>query len=284
MGSLGIHDGTFHADEVTACALLILYEKIDRDKVVRTRELEQLGKCDYVCDVGGVFDPAQKRFDHHQSDYNGPLSSAGMILNYLLDEQIIEPAWHKFLADKLITGVDTIDNGGYTPPNGLCTFSGVISEFVPVDHDSPPQAYDDAFFEALDFCMGHLKRLRARFDYIQEAKVVVQKAMESQGKVLYFDRSLPWLESFFELGGEHHPAEFIIMPAGKHWKLRGIPPTYDRRMEVRRPLPEKWAGLLEGELKKVSGIDGAIFCHKGQFISIWQTKEDAEKAFGKIYL
>lgn len=283
MGSLGIHDGTFHADEVTACALLIMYGKVDRDKVVRTRDLHVLSKCDYVCDVGGVFDPALKRFDHHQSDYSGPLSSAGMILNYLADQDIIESAWHKFLADKLIIGVDTIDNGGYTPPNGLCTFSGVISEFVPVDHDAPAKAYDTAFFEALDFCMGHLRRLRARFDYIQAAKAVVKHAMESKEKVLYFDKSIPWIESFFELGGEHHPAEFIIMPTGKHWKLRGIPPTYDRRMEVRRPLPEAWAGLLERELKKVSGIDGAIFCHKGRFISIWQTKEDAEKAFGKVY-
>ena len=35
---------------------------------------------------------------------------------------------------------------------------------------------------------------------------------------------------------------------------------------------------LEEELKKVSGIKGAIFCHKGRFISIWETKEDALKA------
>jgi len=48
MGSLGIHDGTFHADEVTACALLIMYGKVDRDKVVRTRDLHVLSKCDYV--------------------------------------------------------------------------------------------------------------------------------------------------------------------------------------------------------------------------------------------
>lgn len=53
-------------------------------------------------------------------------------------------------------------------------------------------------------------------------------------------------------------------------------------MKVRLPLPAEWAGLIEKELKEVSGITGAIFCHKGRFISIWKTKEDAFQALGTI--
>jgi len=89
---------------------------------------------------------------------------------------------------------------------------------------------------------------------------------------------LPWLENFFELGGEAHPALFVIMPSGNHWKLRAIPPSMSDRMRVRKPLPERWAGLRDEELRKASGISGAIFCHKGRFISIWETKPDALKA------
>jgi uncharacterized UPF0160 family protein len=47
------------------------------------------------------------------------------------------------------------------------------------------------------------------------------------------------------------------------------------RMKVRKPLPEEWAGIRDEELRKVSGVNGAIFCHKGRFISIWETKEAA---------
>jgi uncharacterized UPF0160 family protein len=72
------------------------------------------------------------------------------------------------------------------------------------------------------------------------------------------------------------------MPSGNHWKLRGIPPTYQDRMRVRSPLPAAWAGLLEKELKEITQIKGAIFCHKGLFISVWQTKEDAIKAYEKV--
>jgi uncharacterized UPF0160 family protein len=93
-----------------------------------------------------------------------------------------------------------------------------------------------------------------------------------------FDQNLPWLEIFFELNGVDHDALFVIMPSGNHWKLRGIPPSYEDRMKVRLPQPQEWAGLLDEELKKVSGIPGAVFCHKGRFISVWETREDALKA------
>ena len=81
--SCGVHDGSFHADEVTAIALLVQAGLIDLDKVVRTRDENRLAACDFVCDVGGVYDPSNRRFDHHQVDYEGRLSSAGMVLQYL---------------------------------------------------------------------------------------------------------------------------------------------------------------------------------------------------------
>ena len=88
--SCGTHDGTFHADEVTACALLILCGLIDRDRIIRTREPALLNQCAYVCDVGGIYDASKKRFDHHQSEYDGELSSAGMVWQYLRDERLID--------------------------------------------------------------------------------------------------------------------------------------------------------------------------------------------------
>ena len=69
--SFGTHDGSFHADEVSACALLLLFKRIDRDKIVRSRDPLLLAQCEYVCDVGGVYDPHIKRFDHHQLAYEG---------------------------------------------------------------------------------------------------------------------------------------------------------------------------------------------------------------------
>lgn len=276
--SCGTHDGSFHADEVTACALLLYFNLIDRDKIFRSREPEKLSQCEYVCDVGGVYDPASKRFDHHQVEYRGILSSAGMVWLYLKEEGIVDGATYDFLNRSLIMGVDAHDNGRVTAESGVCTFSHVISNFVPAAYDADPQIQNEAFFCALDFVRGHLERLLERRRYIQSCRQKVVSAMESNQFYLLFEEAMPWIESFFELGGENHPALFVIMPAGKSWKLRGIPPNNEERMKVRLPLPEEWAGLLEEDLRRVSGIPGAVFCHKGRFVSVWQTKEDALKA------
>lgn len=276
--SLGIHDGSFHADEVTACALLLLFDCIDRDKIYRTRDPKTLEQCDYVCDVGGIYDPKLKRFDHHQAEYKGPLSSAGMVLLFLLDHGWIEPHLYAYFNHTLIMGVDAHDNGIARLEPGTTSFSQVISNFLPIEYNASAEEMTRAFMTAVDFALGHLQRLKKRHMYTLNCKLEVKKAMLPGKPFLCFEESLPWLENFFELGGEVHPAQFVIMPSGDHWKLRAIPPNLSDRMKVRRPLPEAWAGLQAQELKKVCGIEGAVFCHKGRFISIWETKEAALKA------
>ncbi len=276
--SLGTHDGSFHADEVTACSLLLLFDRIDRDKVYRTRDPKVLENCDYVCDVGGVYDPKKRRFDHHQAGYQGTMSSAGMVLLELKELGVIEGHLYDHINKALVMGVDAHDNGVAKLEPGVTSFSQVISNFMPIEYEAPAAEMDRAFFQAVDFAYGHLERLRRRHHYTIECRGLVKKAMIEGSSALIFEESIPWIENFFDLGGDLHPAQFVIMPSGNHWKVRAIPPSLSERMKVRRALPEPWAGLHEADLKRVSGIDGAVFCHKGRFISIWETKEDALKA------
>lgn len=277
--SLGTHDGTFHADEVTACALLSLFNLIDINKVVRTRDPEILKDCEYVCDVGGIYDEDLKKFDHHQVSYQGELSSAGMVLKYLHHQNHLSDKEYQLFNNSLIRGVDAFDNGRVVGNLGYCSFSHIISNFLPIEHNISKEEMDKAFFEAVALTYGHLKRLLARHQYNISCRGLVEESMKKYTECLFFDQSIPWMESFFELNGLDHPARFIIMPTGNHWKLRGIPPSYEEKIKVREPLPKKWEGLLENELQEVTGIEGAIFCHKGRFISVWKTKEDAIKAF-----
>ena len=161
--SFGTHDGTFHADEVTACALLVIHDLIDRDKVHRTRNSQDLATYAFVCDVGGEYCAESKRFDHHQASYQGELSSAGMIWRYLKETQKIDEATYWFLHRSLISGVDAHDNGRVNTESGVCTFSQIISNFVPIHYDVSSKDQDLAFFEALDFVIGHIQRSLDRF-------------------------------------------------------------------------------------------------------------------------
>jgi uncharacterized UPF0160 family protein len=276
--SFGTHDGTFHADEVTACALLQVCNLIDKEKISRSREESLLNTCEYVCDVGGIYDPAIKRFDHHQKEYSGILSSAGMILDYLRAGRFLNTRECDLLNNCLVRGVDAHDNGKDPLLQGYCLFSHIISNFAPIEYDATKEDLDAAFTLAVDFTYGHIVRLLNRFRYNQSSKAEVHAAMATPKGYLLFHRHIPWIDVFFELGGEHHKAKFVIMPTGEHWKLRGIPPTSDDRMRVRLPMPSSWAGLMNEELQKASGINGAIFCHKGRFISVFETEEAAIRA------
>src|SRR3989339_82787 len=214
--SVGTHDGTFHADEVTACALLLVYNLIDRDKIIRTRLVDKLASCEFVCDVGGEYNPSKKRFDHHQVTYKGDFSSAGMIWLYLHEIGLVDKATYSYLNHSLIQGVDAHDNGRVTFEPGICTFSQIISNFVPVHYDVLPKEQDLAFGQALDFVVGHLQRTLSRFAYVQSCRDLVKESMSGQKEYLYFSKPMPWLDAFFELNGEHHPAKFVIMPSGGH--------------------------------------------------------------------
>ncbi|NGX63903.1 MAG: hypothetical protein KR126chlam6_01325 [Candidatus Anoxychlamydiales bacterium] len=274
--SFGTHDGSFHADEVCACAMLLLYELIDRDKIHRSRDHTTLEQCEYVCDVGGIYSPKHKRFDHHQKDYNGELASAGMVLLYLKNQGLMDQKLFDSLNHSLIKNVDAHDIGK-TEGKGY-SFSQIIANFIPIDYNASSKERLAAFLKAVDFTYSHLKRMQDRFFYAQKCSSKVKKVMDVQKKYLLFEDSIPWMDAFFELGGESHRALFVVMPTQGHWKLRGIPPDSNSRMKIRLPLPFEWAGLHNNDLKKVSKIPGAIFCHKGRFISIWETKEDALKA------
>jgi len=276
--SCGTHDGSFHADEVTACALLHLFDLIDADKIHRTRDPEILHQCEFVCDVGGIYESERKLFDHHQVEYDGSLSSAGMILLYLKESKIIDESEFEFFNRSLIKGVDAHDNGIELAPAGVCTYSHIISNFMPINYESSNEARNKAFMEAFYFARDHLDRLLRRRRYIQLCCDQVKKAMLPKSDFLLFDEAIPWMDSFFELGGINHPAKFVVMPTGTHWKLRGIPPSQENHMLVRMPLPQDWSGLMGDDFKNAVGIEGAIFCHKGRFISIWENKQDALSA------
>ena len=280
--SFGTHDGQFHADEVTACAFLLMFDLIDESKIVRTRDPERLRQCEYICDVGGEYNPSQKLFDHHQAKYDGKLSSAGMILLYLKDHGIINQNEYNYFNDSLVYGVDSHDNGRDPLPIGFASYSDVIGNYVPVPYEVPPQVMDEAFHQALHFAVAQVSRLWERYHFARSCREIVAKAMKNSQEYILFEKSMPWMDLFFELGGDTHPALFVIIPSGGHWNLRGIPPSHDDRLNVRLPLPEEWAGLLEDDLKKTTGMPGAIFCHKGRFISVWETKEDALKALDYV--
>jgi uncharacterized UPF0160 family protein len=133
---IATHSGTFHCDESVAVHMLKRTAQFAEASVVRTRDEAVLAVADVVVDVGGVYDPATMRFDHHQRGFTSTfaedgrrartkLSSAGLVYKHFgkkvvaavlaeasltVSDEELETVYHK-VYDAFVEAVDAIDNG-----------------------------------------------------------------------------------------------------------------------------------------------------------------------------
>ena len=128
--AIGTHNGHFHADE--ALAVYMLRQHIPTytgAKLVRTRDPKLLDECHTVVDVGGEYEPARNRYDHHQRSFGTSfpgrqtkLSSAGLVylhfgreiisrrLGQAEDSEQVGMVWRK-IYESFIEALDAHDNG-----------------------------------------------------------------------------------------------------------------------------------------------------------------------------
>ena len=283
--TVGTHSGTFHADDVLAFALLRVF--VDADAVpVRTRDKDKLDACDVVIDVGGEYEPAKLRFDHHQGSYTGPRSSAGMILDWLESSGQLTQDFAFHLRHRVVDYVDAVDCGREAPKVEVPCFARIV-EAIGQGAESP-DAQQAAFLKSSDVAVALIDGLRIGYDRILEARLAVRSAMDeakAAGRsVVYLDRYFPWKPIYFEYGGETHPTDYVLFPSEDDtWKVVCIPPTLGQ-FEQKRSLPVSWGGKMGEELDAETGVTGSIFCHKNRFIAVFRTRDGAIEALKRFGL
>jgi uncharacterized UPF0160 family protein len=273
------HDGPFHADDVMAYALVRTFWDPGAE-LVRTRDLSRIAVADIVVDVGGEYDPARLRFDHHQASYTGPWSAAGMVLDWLSRAGRIEPELARNLRTGLMDYLDDVDNGRVAPSPTVPCFPRIVDALGQAARTHAE--FDAAYRQASDFAVLWLQGLVAEHDKVLDARKKVKEAMDravSRGvRLLELEEYLPWKGPYFESGGETHPTDYVLHPGTDgSWRIVAIPPKLGD-FGQKRPLPEAWAGLVDAELEAVTGVPGSVFCHKNRFIAVFKTREGAMEA------
>lgn len=279
------HDGKFHSDEIFGVAVLQLRFGEENLKIVRTRQMELIQKADIVLDVGGEYDPEYLRFDHHQNgapvrEQGIPYAAFGLV-------------WKEF--GEAITGskeiADKIDERLAQPidagDNGVTLYSLNEHKVAPVELSSilesfmPPMGsdrnQDEAFMEAVIVARNYLVRvieLRVVKQALKEEAKRVYKESEKK-TVLVFETPMKRdvLQDYAEV-------KVIVTPSDAErtkWSALVVPVEGEAFIS-RAYFPEAWAGLRDEELALVSGIQGAIFCHKGRFIFVAKSQEGAVAA------
>ncbi|PGH17045.1 hypothetical protein AJ79_01429 [Helicocarpus griseus UAMH5409] len=145
--TIGTHNGHFHADEALAVYLLRLLPTYHSSPLLRTRDPAALSTCHTVVDVGGEYDPARNRYDHHQRTFTTTfpshttkLSSAGLIYLHFgkaiiaqhtslpLDHPDVSLLYEKLYAD-FIEALDAHDNGVSVYDSAALAKAGIEKRF-----------------------------------------------------------------------------------------------------------------------------------------------------------
>lgn len=268
------HGGVFHADEVMATAILSAIETVSLNRTFRVPE----GTKAFVYDIGGG------QYDHHQRGGNGtrengvPYSSAGLIWRDFGRKLVSgNQAW-AFVDQELIQGIDAVDNGvlpGVDYPAKPASISNLISGFNP-DWDSEVKP-DDAFLEAVAFAQGILARAIASAESKARAKQLVDTAIEaSEERIIVLPQFAPWQEHVLTSDDpKTADALYVVFPSNRGgYNVQAIPDAVDS-FGNRKPLPEAWRGLRDGDLQEVSGVADATFVHPAGFIGGAATLEGA---------
>lgn len=112
-----VHNGKYHADDVFAMAALKILLDPEELIIIRTRDPKIIDEADYVADVGGIYDPKKRRFDHHMREGAGvrengiPYASFGLVWKEYGEKIAGSKQAAEYIDRKLVQPIDGPDNG-----------------------------------------------------------------------------------------------------------------------------------------------------------------------------
>lgn len=285
-----VHPGMFHADDVTAVAILGLVHGVDNLEIFRTPQ--EVLTVHYRVDTGREYDYNHGWFDHHQQnapkrDDGNPYAAAGLVWKHLgrlaisnhlckSGDGLVDEIWER-IDREVILPIDRADNGVGDRPEGLNDLSAIISALNPPPGTNPGDT-DMRFFQGVEFM--HLY-LRARVQSIGAeigGRVLAEKVMKwtadtYPGRRFLIFPTLPlgWQKTVLE-GDPNGVYLYVIFRDDLRgdWKLQAVPDKVGG-FGMRAPIPEG-----------VTSLAGCTFLHNARFIAAFSTREDAEAAVVRI--
>ena len=288
------HGGKFHADDAWAVAvLLILFPEAE---LVRTRDPAIIEAADFAVDVGGIWDPATGRFDHHQKGFEGarqtgvPYASAGLVwrdygarcvaalaeahAGRSLDEDTARQLAYAIDAD-IVQYLDLSDVGAAKNAPGGYGLSAVISGYNPswmdeqrLGYGPDAEAYRTAQFRRAVAVLTDImvNAVKYRVGALLAVEQVRGAEVLEGGRLLFLKNgALPWSAVVRK---EMPKVLFVIsynMAEQRH--MIHTVSVSTENFDARADLPEAWAGLRDADLAAVTGVPDAGFCHNGRFIA-----------------
>ncbi len=286
---IATHNGRFHIDELFGLATVMLAHPGEHE-VIRTRDMEVIASADVAIDVGGIYEPSQNRFDHHQEGGAGvrasgiPYSSFGLVWQKF-GEQLTGSKDSMLIIDKkIVEPIDAVDNGVdiITPmiPGVYPYLINALTGAMMPTWQEPLRNLDKAFKETLGIVRRLLEREIAHAkDFVDGQKIVkelYEKSLDKQ--IIEINGPYPWGEVLAE---KPEPL-YVIYPErqGNGFRAQAVRDAQNS-FRNRKDFPSPWAGKTGGALAEVTGVPDALFCHNKRWVVAAKSLEGA-RALAKL--
>ncbi len=288
------HDGSFHADDIFACATLcmVLEKEGQEFEIIRTRDIDIIKDGDYVFDVGGIYNENTNRFDHHQKGGAGKrendieYASFGLVWKHfgmkLCDDDIA--VWN-IIDSKIAIPIDAVDNGmdiAIPKYNGVLPYYGdqpflIFSPTWQEDESNTNKIFKNEVNNAVRILKREITVAKAD---VLGRKIIIEAYNKSVNKeIITLENNFPRYLYQNTLSTFPEPI-YVIYPGrdNDHFKVEAIKKSFDT-IESRKLFPEAWRGFLNSDinLAKITGVFDALFSHRAGFLITVKTKEGAIK-------
>jgi len=282
MKKLVTHNQGFHADDVTAYAILkeVLTKRGETWEITRTRDPEIIKNADIVFDVGEEYNAEKNRYDHHQrgragARENGILyASAGLVWKHFGHELCENKNVWSQIDKSMISAIDASDNGQdviketYFEDIIFTQIGQYFYHFEPSPfEEKTPEILLGCFEQASELARGILVRALHNFNEYEKAFIEAKKIYEQSEdkKILVFQKN--YERPTWKRMSEFSEPIFIVYYNAKNddWKVEAVTERPDVQ-KSRKSAPESWRGIPEKELKEITGVADARFCHPSGFL------------------
>ena len=313
--TIATHSGTFHADDVFGVGVLMGI--FPSHTLLRTRNPALIATADFVVDVGGIWDAATGRFDHHQRGFTGTrparqvngdtgpttvsgigYASAGLVWSafgtayvqawasthgHTLDAHAVADVANS-LDHSLVQYLDIVDTGQGDVAPGIFGLSALIAQLNThwleeqgLDLEGKAKLLETRFREAIAITRKFL-------DHAISKKIAQIRAMDTvrQAPRLLAGKLLHLKEGGMPwtrvVADEMPEVMFVIYPDSDGNQYQiKTVPVEPGSFDTRMDLPASWAGLRDQELAAVTGVEDSVFCHLNLFIGGARSFEGAMK-------
>ncbi len=290
---VGVHGREFHEDDALCVSLIKAKFLGAIVRIIRTRDMNELAKCDFILDVGDKdeCDGEHLWLDHHQAEEfwanRVRKSACGKLAEVFWGS---DPEFLAGLRTELLDSVEAIDNGQNLGDLGLSSSRlFFVHGFNPVamaGEACSDVAYDDAFASVLPMVDAVLRRVIVAVRAAIASRVAIEQAIaEYDGNgllVIPAPVDMAWEPAVASLNATLEDSEKVLFVAfkdsdGVAGDLLVVKRDYPQ-FGALVDLPASWRGLRDDALSEESGVEGAIFCHQGGFMAVWQKFDAAVEA------